>query len=182
MSVLYLGLKRALWAALLVGVALVGEAWAESGTLKTVSKPVLWGSSVARGIGHVGEVPECANGCDRFDLHMSLPNGAWNQKAGGVQVAIRWQAASIGDNLKLFVYRGSTLIAKSDGIIATKYLEVSGVPDGDYVLETQADPDGLLHEVTRANDCTSVRIRLRDMSTSSPSVQLLGPGPACQTR
>jgi Lysyl oxidase len=432
--------QRASWTAVVIGFALASEAWAAGGTLKTVSRPVLWTSSVSRGVGHVGEVPECASGCDRFDLRIALPNGAWNQKSGGVQVAIRWQGGIFGDNLRLFVYRGSTLVGKSDGIIAIsqgvlipqpvdglltvyvaydpdstssplayegladveydvaphparplrpdlearpqrnlgfdpvgiffdtispvfpscyqsevdeegahlclrfdqifantgegamelrfsvptgttpplvdvfqrtywsddatrfderptgqvefhgthghyhftsfgvsrlfaetasgakaalapirqrrtgrivpltlvrtarkvsfcladteidrwgskgdgprtyiapdclfpassdgvhdsyvqgitrgwgdiydfylpdQYLEVSGVPDGDYVLETQADPDGLLHEVTRANNCTSIRIRLSGLSTASPSVRLLGSGPACQAQ
>src|SRR5262245_59230996 len=91
---------------------------AASGTLKNTVQTVQWSGAVARSAGHIGEVPECTPGCDRFDLTIDLPAGVWNLRPGGVQVAIRWNGSIFGDNLRLYVYRGSTLIAKSDGIIA----------------------------------------------------------------
>lgn len=107
--------------ALLAGIGTVLIAlnvWAADGKLVNPAQPVLWSGSVARNVGHVGEIPECTNGCDRFDLDISLPHGVWNNKPGGVQVALRWAGGIFGDNLKLYVYRDSSLIAKSDGIIA----------------------------------------------------------------
>jgi hypothetical protein len=87
-------------------------------------------------------VPECANGCDRFDLLLSLPEGSWRQKPGGVQVAIRWTGLAFGDNLKLFVYRGPDLVAKSDGIIAISQGVLLPAPeDGLLRIYVAYDPD-----------------------------------------
>ncbi|HLZ14922.1 MAG TPA: lysyl oxidase family protein [Candidatus Saccharimonadales bacterium] len=61
-----------------------------------------------------------------------------------------------------------------------QYIEVSGVNDGDYILDTTVDPTSRLVEVTKANNCGSVRVRLTDMHTSTPHAQLLGVGPACK--
>ena len=135
-------LYRTVLAAIFVAIVAVSAASAGSGELKTVSIPVVWSGDVTRGVGHLGEVPECVNGCDRFDLQISLPNGAWNQKSGGVEVAIRWQGAFFGDNLKLFVYRGSSLIAKSDGIIAISQGVLIPQPeDGLLQVYVAYDPD-----------------------------------------
>jgi hypothetical protein len=60
-----------------------------------------------------------------------------------------------------------------------QYVEVSGVPDGDYILQTVADPDGLLHESSKRNNCGSVHIRLSNMTSPTPAVVLVGPGPRC---
>jgi len=93
-------------------------ALAASGTLDNTPRAVLWSGTVEGGSGPLSEVPECAPGCQRFDLTLSLPAGVWNNKPGGVQVAIRFGGAAF-DNLRLYIYRGTSLIAKSDGIIAT---------------------------------------------------------------
>jgi hypothetical protein len=91
--------------------------------------------------GPVGEIPECAPGCQRFDLTLSLPPGVWNNKPGGVQVAIRFGGAAF-DNLRLYIYRGSTLLAKSDGIIATaQSVLLREVPNGDLRVYVTYDPD-----------------------------------------
>src|SRR4051812_40324463 len=60
-----------------------------------------------------------------------------------------------------------------------QYVEVSGVPDGRYILETSVDPTSRLRESDRTNDCGSVRVRLSAMQTGQPQAELLGPGPAC---
>ena len=100
-----------------------------------------WSGSVAKASGPIGEVPECTPGCQRFDLTVNLPVGIWKNHPGGVQIAIRWvgltsamppgasfaragrpstespaSSDNLGDNLKLYVYRGGSAIAKSDGI------------------------------------------------------------------
>jgi len=68
-----------------------------------------------------------------------------------------------------------------DYYLPDQYIEVSGVPDGDYILDTLANPDHQLLEVTEANNCISVKVRLQGMTSPTPSAQLLGPGPACSS-
>jgi len=66
-----------------------------------------------------------------------------------------------------------------------QYLEVTGVPDGDYVLETIFDPDDKILESDDVNDrnhCGSVLIRLSNMGTSKRHAEIIGPGPACDAR
>lgn len=63
-----------------------------------------------------------------------------------------------------------------------QYVEVSGVPDGDYILDTTVDPTGRLIESDTTNNCGAVRIRLSQMGTPNPQAELLGPGPACGER
>ncbi len=60
-----------------------------------------------------------------------------------------------------------------------QYVEVTGVPDGDYILDTTVDPTGRLQEASKANNCGSVRVRLSGMGTASKHAELLGTGPAC---
>lgn len=60
-----------------------------------------------------------------------------------------------------------------------QYLEVTGVPDGLYILETQIDPDGEIIESNESNNCGSVRVRLSHMGTPQRKAELLGVGPAC---
>jgi hypothetical protein len=60
-----------------------------------------------------------------------------------------------------------------------QYVEVSGVPDGDYILDTTVDPTDRLIESDKTNNCGSVRVRLADIGTPEPQAQLLGAGPPC---
>ena len=60
-----------------------------------------------------------------------------------------------------------------------QYVEVTGVQDGDYLLETTVDPTERLVEEDRSNNCGSVRVRLSGMGSSDPQAQLLGAGPPC---
>ena len=60
-----------------------------------------------------------------------------------------------------------------------QYVEVTGVPDGDYILDTTVDPTGRLVESDKTNNCGSVRIRLGAMGTAEPQAELLGAGPPC---
>jgi hypothetical protein len=62
-----------------------------------------------------------------------------------------------------------------------QYVEVTGVPDGDYILDTTVDPTARLIESDRTNNCGSVLVRLSQMGTSNPQAELLGLGPACAT-
>ncbi len=63
-----------------------------------------------------------------------------------------------------------------------QYVEVTGVPDGDYILDTTVDPTGRLVESDISNNCGSVRVRLSHMGTPGALAELLGPGPACVAR
>ncbi len=60
-----------------------------------------------------------------------------------------------------------------------QFVEVSGVPDGDYILDTTVDPTGRLIERDTANNCGAVRVRLTGMATPERQAELLGPGPPC---
>ena len=60
-----------------------------------------------------------------------------------------------------------------------QYMEVSGVPDGIYLLQTEADPDGLLVESDRSNNCGAVYIQLSNLSASTRRARILGPARAC---
>jgi hypothetical protein len=60
-----------------------------------------------------------------------------------------------------------------------QYVEVTGVPNGDYILDTTVDPTGRLQEASKTNNCGSVRVRLSGMGTASKHAELLGTGPAC---
>jgi hypothetical protein len=64
--------------------------------------------------------------------------------------------------------------------LPAQYVEVTGVPNGDYILDTTVDPTHRLIERDVANNCGSVRVRLSSMGTSNPQAELLGVGPACQ--
>ena len=60
-----------------------------------------------------------------------------------------------------------------DWYLPDQYIEVTGVPDGYYILETIADPDNTLLEADETNNCAAVLIRLSDMGTPAPHAQLL---------
>ena len=60
-----------------------------------------------------------------------------------------------------------------------QYVEVSNVPNGDYILDTTVDPTRRLTQSNTTNDCGSVRVRLSNMGTANPQAALLGTGPAC---
>ena len=55
-----------------------------------------------------------------------------------------------------------------------QYVEVTGVPDGDYILDTTVDPTSRLVESDKTNNCGAVRVRLSQMGTINPQAELLG--------
>jgi subtilase family serine protease len=55
---------------------------------------------------------------------------------------------------------------------------VTGVPDGDYILETLADPDDAIREANESNNCASVFVRLSGMDSTAPEVGAPRCGPA----
>jgi Lysyl oxidase len=68
-----------------------------------------------------------------------------------------------------------------DWYLPDQYIEVTGVPDGVYILETIADPDNTILEANESNNCGSSYVRLSNVATS-PTAELLGPGPRCERR
>jgi hypothetical protein len=63
-----------------------------------------------------------------------------------------------------------------------QYIEVSGIPNGDYVLETTADPDNKLVESDETNNCGTVLVRLTNMGTPQRHAEIIGKGPGCKRR
>ena len=113
-----------------------------SATLKNGSQAVQWSGTLARAAAPPGEAPECAAApCDRFDLSVDLPAGIWSQP-GGVEVAVRWPLASYSDNLRLYVYHGGALIAKSEGIISSaQSVLLPQSANGQYTVYVAFDQD-----------------------------------------
>ena len=66
-----------------------------------------------------------------------------------------------------------------DWYLPDQYMEVSGVPDGVYLLQTEADPDQLLTEANRSNNCGGVYIELSNIATSTRTARILRPASAC---
>ena len=133
---------RTIWFAILCGVA-ADAGVIGSGTLTSPAQAVLWSGSVGPEDAGLNEVPECASTrCERFDLTLSLPPGVWLNKPGGVQIAIRWAGLPLFNNLRLYVYRGGSLIARSDGIISTAQSVFIPEPANDSLQVYVAyDPD-----------------------------------------
>jgi hypothetical protein len=66
-----------------------------------------------------------------------------------------------------------------DWYLPDQYLDVFGLADGLYLLETVADPDNTLQETNESNNCGAVYVRLSGMATSRPQATLVGPAPSC---
>jgi hypothetical protein len=174
MSTLFIALATGL-TLLLFSTGTAAAAEPASGKLKSVPKAVGWAGSVSRTAPSAGQVPECAStACDRFDLNVDLPRSAWRSKSGGVEVSIRW--SSFGDNLRLYVYRGGTRVAASDGIVATaQSVLIPEAPNGKYTAYVAYDPDSVndvieyegLAEVERPPKAKPLRPLLPDLVTHS---------------
>jgi Lysyl oxidase len=134
----------AIAAAIALVVLSVGTAEAArpaTGVLMNKSQTVRWNGGVARANVPPGEIPECAaTTCDRFDLVVDLPRGAWVRKTGGVEVSIRW--GGVGNNLGLYVYRGGKRVAASDQGLAVATAASVLIPqaaDGTYSVYAAFD-------------------------------------------
>jgi hypothetical protein len=108
-------LSVAVLVGVLAGVGLTtAEVSADPAVLVVDSNgPARFWTGTVRAAGRArGEVPQCrAIHCDHLQLRVALPADTW-RRAGGVQVAIRWDGATEG-SLGLFVYRHGRLVAKS---------------------------------------------------------------------
>lgn len=155
-------------------------------SLKNVPQPVLWSGTVVAGGGPTSEVPECQPGCQRFDLQVDLPEDVWAGKPGGVQVAIRWAGRTLADNLKLYVYRDGSLVAKSDGIISTaQSVLIPEAANGAYRIYAVFDPEAALSdsiaydglaEVEYAPKVNPVRALLPDLTVRPQRNLTFDPG------
>jgi hypothetical protein len=66
-----------------------------------------------------------------------------------------------------------------DSFLPDQYIEVSGLADGLYLLETIVDPDNAIREADGSNNCGAVVVRLSDMATPAPKAQLVAPARSC---
>ena len=66
-----------------------------------------------------------------------------------------------------------------DWYLPDQFIEVSGVPDGYYILETIADPDNTLLEADETNNCGAVLIRLTQMDTPARAAEIIRPLESC---
>jgi hypothetical protein len=60
-----------------------------------------------------------------------------------------------------------------DWYIPDQYIEVSGVPDGHYLLDFCADPENSIRESDETNNCLSSHIQLSGMGTPAQTVKVL---------
>ena len=60
-----------------------------------------------------------------------------------------------------------------------QYMDVAGLPNGDYILETTADPDNKIVESNESNNCTTVLVRLTSLGTAGHHADIIGKGPGC---
>jgi hypothetical protein len=143
-----------------------------SGTLRNRSQAVQWSGALDRNNVPSGEVPECASTpCERFNLNVDLPGGVWSHP-GGVEIALRWNIVDFGDNLKLYVYKGGSIVAKCDGIIASaQSVLIPSATNGSYKVYVAFDLDSAsssipfeaLAEVEYAPNLHPVRPLLPDL-------------------
>jgi lysyl oxidase len=66
-----------------------------------------------------------------------------------------------------------------DWFLPDQYIEVSGLPNGIYVVESVADPDNGILEANEANNCFGNVIRLENVDLPSRSVTILGDAKKC---
>jgi hypothetical protein len=62
-----------------------------------------------------------------------------------------------------------------------QYIDVDGLANGDYVLETIVDPDNKIKESDETNNCGTVLIRLTNMGTPEHHAEIIGGGPGCKS-
>jgi len=62
-----------------------------------------------------------------------------------------------------------------------QYMDVDGLPNGDYILETTADPDNKITESDETNNCGTVLVRLSNLGTPQHHAEIIGSGPGCKS-
>jgi hypothetical protein len=108
---------------------------------------------------------------------------SWLQKRNGPRTYTApdclFPALSDADNDYLIQGITSGWADTYDWYLPDQYIEVSGLPDGYYILETTVDPDNSLVEADETNNCGSVLIRLTNVGTPSQHAEIIGNGPPC---
>ncbi len=107
--------------------------------LRSPAQVVQWSGTAFSDGAVANEIPECEGlPCDRYDLTLDLPNGVWNDKPGGVQVAVRWGGVATG--LTLYVYRNGVRVAASEGHVASAQSALVPTPvNGTYQVYVAYD-------------------------------------------
>jgi len=108
---------------LLLSVA--GTAAAASAPKVVVDQPggaaELWSGAVLSDGPRVRNVPECQTvACDAIRLKVKLPHDVWEERSGGVHVAIRFVDGTPDDNLALAVYRDGRRVGSSTATVGTR--------------------------------------------------------------
>ncbi len=67
-----------------------------------------------------------------------------------------------------------------DWFLPDQYLDVAGLPDGHYVVDSVADPDGGVLESDESNNCSGVHVVLKDVDLPSRSVTKIGDAKKCR--
>jgi hypothetical protein len=107
----------------------------------------------------------------------------WDRKGNGPRTYIApdclmpFESDGVTDHFVQGITRGWADIY--DYYLPDQYIDVSGLADGLYALETLADPDNALVEKDETNNCSSILLRLRGVDSDTPSVRKVGPGPRC---
>jgi hypothetical protein len=72
----------------LVALSLTTVDTAGRNVVRNATESTTWSGSVRDGLNTSGP-PECAPGCDRFDVTVDLPSSIWDRRDGGLEVSIR---------------------------------------------------------------------------------------------
>jgi hypothetical protein len=116
----------------------------------------------------------------------SIDNSKWGKPGVGPRVYIAPDCLVFAseDDIYNYLVQGLTpgWVDTYQWYLPGQYIEVSGVPNGDYVLETTADPDNKLVESDETNNCGTVLVRLTNMGTPQRHAEIIGKGPGCKRR
>jgi len=108
---------------------------------------------------------------------------AWGQKGNGARTynAPDCFFPASGDESNDYLVQGITpgFADVYEWFVPDQYIEVSGLADGTYVLDTIADPDNAILESDESNNCGAILVRLFGMGSAAPSAEVLGHGPDC---
>jgi hypothetical protein len=136
----------ALTVLILPAVMLQGSAAAGGKAEITVSSDgpaEFWTGDVPRHGVAIPSIPECAvDSCDHTKIKVKLPKNIWRQRAGGLEISIRWQGG-FTDILGLYVYRDATRVAASEaGVGLAQSVLIPSAPDGTYHVYVRYMPGG----------------------------------------
>jgi hypothetical protein len=146
-------------------------------SLRNDGPATFWTGSVSDSGPGIPNIPQCRTvNCDKIELKVNLPARTWD-RAGGVQVAIRWDGVTEGA-LGLFVFRDNMLVAKSTaGVGVAQSVIIPSAGNGSYFVYVSygvtfgaVDPDPVipyegLTEVEYKPDVNPLRDLLPDLAS-----------------